>query len=540
MESTCDITHKDPTHLLSDVGSVLRGRDLEQRERKLLEAQMELLNDRATLEKTNESVNIVNEKNVSYLSEQLADSMGQTVLCQSRIDNLHLQMEELRTNSRIENNHEVTQIKKKLLHANNVSTQKDEEHKNLHTKMKSDLNVYAADMQSQLKEVKSKLHGSVSLVGELTTRLEGSEANVLQLQKNKSSTSKMEVEHQKLYAELQKDVDIYAAKTQKQLADITTKLHVSTTLAGELASKLEGSEAHVHQLQGNNTTTSKMEAEHHKLYSELQKDVDMYTAKTQKKLADVTTKLHISTTLAGELTSKLEGSEASVRLLHDNGTTVSEMEAEHNTLYTELQKDVDNYRANIQAQLQDVTSKLQRSVTLTSELTSKLEGSELKVGDLMEKLADKHTQIVSLSEKLVDSESGYQNIIQEGAIDTAKRIDDQQKISSEQNLKMGEMCKQLETSKNEMEIHRKKMHTDKKRTQSLIETNRLELENARSESNRLADIIDQYQINSSMTADTNDSSESLRIMIRQSLPTDLDPERYNELVDKVMATMGAH
>jgi hypothetical protein len=382
-------------------------------------------------------------------------------------------MEELRTNSRIENNHEVAQIKKKLLHANNVSTQKDEEHKNLHTKMKSDLNVYAADMQSQLKEVKSKLHGSVSLVGELTTRLEGSEANVLQLQKNKSSTSKME-------------------------------------------------------------------AEHHKLYSELQKDVDMYTAKTQKKLADVTTKLHISTTLAGELTSKLEGSEASVRLLHDNGTTVSEMEAEHNTLYTELQKDVDNYRANIQAQLQDVTSKLQRSVTLTSELTSKLEGSELKVGDLMEKLADKHTQIVSLSEKLVDSESGYQNIIQEGAIDTAKRIDDQQKISSEQNLKMGEMCKQLETSKNEMEIHRKKMHTDKKRTQSLIETNRLELENARSESNRLADIIDQYQINSSMTADTNDSSESLRIMIRQSLPTDLDPERYNELVDKVMATMGAH
>ena len=113
MESTCDITHNNSTHTLSDVGSVLRGRDLEQRERKLLEAQRELLNDRATLEKTNEPAHSVNEKTVSYLSKQLADSMGQTVLCQSRIDTLHLQMEELCTNSRIESNLEVAQINKK-------------------------------------------------------------------------------------------------------------------------------------------------------------------------------------------------------------------------------------------------------------------------------------------------------------------------------------------------------------------------------------------------------------------------------------------
>ena len=55
MENTCDITHNNPTNTFSDVGSVLRGRDLEQRERKLMEAQKELLNDRETLEKTNDS-----------------------------------------------------------------------------------------------------------------------------------------------------------------------------------------------------------------------------------------------------------------------------------------------------------------------------------------------------------------------------------------------------------------------------------------------------------------------------------------------------
>jgi hypothetical protein len=385
---------------------VLRGRDLEQRERKLLEAQRELLNDRATLEKTNESAHSVNEKTVSYLSEQLADSMGQTVICQSRIDTLHMQMEELRTNSRTESNIEVAQMKKKLLHAKNVSTQKDEEHKNLYTKLKSDLDVYKTDMQSQLKEVNSKLHGSVSLVSELTSRLEGSEANV--------------------------------------------------------------------------------------------------------------------------------------RLLHAKDTSVSKIEAEHNTLYMELQDDVDKYRANMQMQLQEVNSKLQRSVTLTSELTSKLEGSETKVGDLMGKLSDKHTQIVALSEKLVASGSGYQKHIQEGSIHTAKFIDDQQKISSEHHLKMSEMCKQLETSKNEMEIHRKTMQSDKKRTQSLIVANRLELETARSESNRLASIVDHYQTNCNVATGTDDSSESLRIMIRQSLPDDLHPESYDELVNKVMATMSAH
>ena len=93
----------------------------------------------------------------------------------------------------------------------NVSTQKDEEHKNLHTKMKSDLDVYTTDMQSQLKEVKSKLHGSVSLSVNLRPDWKGVKPMYCSYKNNNSTTSKMEAEHQKLYAELQKDVDMYAA-----------------------------------------------------------------------------------------------------------------------------------------------------------------------------------------------------------------------------------------------------------------------------------------------------------------------------------------
>jgi hypothetical protein len=104
---------------------------------------------------------------------------------------------------------------------------------------------------------------------------------------------------------------------------------------------------------------------------------------------------------------------------------------------------------------------------------------------------------------------------------------------------MSEMRKQLETSKNEMDTHKKTMYLEKKRTESLIAASRLDLENARSESNRLAGIIDEYQTNSNEMTGIDNDSVSLRNLIMQSLPPDLDPESYNVLVDKVMATMSS-
>jgi hypothetical protein len=181
MESKGEITHSNCTPALSKVGSVLRGRDLEQRERKLSEAQQQLVKDRHVLEAQLETTQSVNEQTVSYLSTELADSMGQTVQCQARIDALHLQMEELRTNSQIESNAEVVQVRKRLVNAKNVTTQKQEEHEKLYTELQKDVDMYTNRMQLQLKDVTSKLKGTATHVGDLTSKLEGSETRVSDL-----------------------------------------------------------------------------------------------------------------------------------------------------------------------------------------------------------------------------------------------------------------------------------------------------------------------------------------------------------------------
>ena len=388
MESKSATTQRNCTPELSKVVSVLRGRDLEQRERKLIEAQKELLQDRQTLETHIASTEGDNQQNVTYLSTQLATSMEKTTEYQSRIDSLHLQIEQLRTNSEKEKHAEVAQLQKRL-------------------------------------------------------------------------------------------VDMEELHTNSQVENIAEVAHVRKRLAT-----------------AKNTSTQKQQ-EHEQLYSEIQHDVDMYTT-------------------------------------------------------------------NMRMQLEDVKSQLKRTEIQVSDLTSKLGGTETQMSDLTAQLADKHNQLIELSQKLAASEAGHKTSMKQGAANTAKCLEDHQKFAVDQKTKLGDVCKQLDASKNEMEKqkyewasettkttnaikrqaneYKQNLYDEKLRTDSIIAENQLDLDHARTESDRLANIIDDYKTNSNESVHTGDSIESLRSMIMASLPNDLvlhGVGTYDDIVDKVMLNMGS-
>jgi hypothetical protein len=85
----------------------------------------------------------------------------------------------------------------------------------------------------------------------------------------------------------------------------------------------------------------------------------------------------------------------------------------------------------------------------------------------------------------------------------------------------------------------------------MIAEHRLDIDNARTESERLSDIIDGYETSSKNMVDRSENSDNLisnnsdtlRNMIMSSLPADLEMHGIgttDDIVKKVMLSMGSH